>query len=92
MLILHFTVLFPDIYVFAFGTVNIFEELQISSVYFFADINLLLELLISLKNYESALEIMHRHCSAQFTSQVAKEDLAKLNPGKIFISTCFFLQ
>ena len=48
----------------------------------FSDINLLLELLISLKNYESALEIMHRHCSAQFTSQVTKEQLAKLNPGK----------
>jgi hypothetical protein len=47
----------------------------------FSDINLLLELFISLKQFEGALDVMHRHCSAQFKSSISKDDLTKMSPG-----------
>ena len=34
-----------------------------------------------MKQFEGALEVLHRHCSAQFTSSVPQEHLTDMKPG-----------
>jgi hypothetical protein len=46
----------------------------------YLDINLLLELLLELSNYEEALEVLCVHSRAQFASETPAEDLAALTP------------
>eukprot|EP00095_Tigriopus_kingsejongensis_P008374 maker-scaffold856_size87843-snap-gene-0.23 protein:Tk08374 transcript:maker-scaffold856_size87843-snap-gene-0.23-mRNA-1 annotation:"general transcription factor 3c polypeptide 3" len=44
------------------------------------ELNLLLELLISLAQNDEALEVLCKYCSTQFSSETAQEELDEMNP------------